>query len=71
MSGTVRWTNESGKSTINHIQNEFGSHTLCGREVPRARKDWSLFGTPECKRCIKAQEKIDAELEAQYEEDDE
>lgn len=63
MAGTVRWTNDSGKTTMNHIQDGLGMHTLCGKEIPHSRKEWSLFGQAECKRCIKIQEKIDAEAE--------
>lgn len=53
---TVRWT-KNGKNTLNHIEG-LGT-TLCGLEIPSQRKEWSVYGVPECKRCIKAQQKID------------
>ena len=51
---TVNWINENGKETKKHIQGS--GNTLCGIEIPQ-RHEWSVYGEPECKRCIKAQEK--------------
>ena len=56
---TIRWIKDNGRETKNHIEG-LGS-TLCGLDIPHRKKEWSFFGTPDCKRCIEAQEKIDRE----------
>ncbi|MEF1335430.1 hypothetical protein REH81_01345 [Vibrio rotiferianus] len=56
---TVSWKNDSGKETKIHIEN--GGETLCGREIPVRGKEWSVFGTATCQRCLKAQEKLNQE----------
>lgn len=53
---TVRWKKSNGQDTLKHIEGL--GRTLCGVDIP-ARKEWSFFGIPECKRCIAAQEKHD------------
>jgi hypothetical protein len=54
---TVSWI-KNGKETKKHIEG-LGT-TLCGLNIPTS-KEWSVYGIPECKRCIKAQEKQDKE----------
>ena len=56
---TVHWTNENGKETLKH--EEGLGQTLCGLNIPHRRKEWNAFGEPECKRCIKAKEKLEEE----------
>jgi len=55
---TVSWNN-NGNETKKHIEGL--GQTLCGLDIPYNGKEWSAFGIPECKRCIKAQEKQDKE----------
>jgi hypothetical protein len=52
---TVSWI-KNGRESLKHIEGL--GYTLCGLDIP-ARIEWSVYGTPECKRCIKAQEKLD------------
>ncbi len=56
---TVSWKNDSGKETKIHIQS--GGETLCGRAIPTRGKEWNLFGTATCQRCLKVQEKLNLE----------
>jgi len=53
---TVSWI-KNGKETLKHIEGL--GRTFCGLDIPHRGKEWSVFGEPECKRCIKAQEKLD------------
>jgi len=56
---TVSWRTNNGRETLKHI--EGFDETLCGLHIPSRGKEWNVYGTPECKRCIKAQEKLDQE----------
>jgi len=51
---TVSWTNSNGNETKKHIQG--GYKTLCGIEIPSQKFEFSVYGIPECKRCIKREE---------------
>ena len=54
---TISWRNQNGRDTLKHI--EGGIHTLCGLVIPARGKEWNVFGTPECKRCIKIENKAE------------
>lgn len=56
---TVRWTTTNGKNTVKH--EEGLGQTLCGLDIPHRGKEWNVFGEPECKRCIKAKQKLEQE----------
>ncbi|NRB78414.1 MAG: hypothetical protein HRU38_07060 [Saccharospirillaceae bacterium] len=47
---TVSWKTNSGNETKKHI--EGCDKTLCGIDIPSGH-EWSVYGVPECKRCIK------------------
>jgi len=53
---TVRWNTSSGKQGLKH--EEGLGKTLCGLDIPHRGKEWNAFGEPECKKCIKAKQKL-------------
>ncbi|NRA69377.1 MAG: hypothetical protein HRU24_00040 [Gammaproteobacteria bacterium] len=56
---TVRWINSNGKETLKHEEGFF--KTLCGLDIPRHSKEWNAYGEAECKRCLKAKERLNQE----------
>jgi hypothetical protein len=66
---TISWTNNQGKETLKHI--EGCGTTLCGLDIPHRGKEWNVFGEPECKRCIKSQEKTEEQENLRCVEDNE
>ena len=57
---TVQWTNPNGTESKTHLLSI--SSTLCGIETPfHLRHSFSVYGIADCKRCLKAEEKRNAE----------
>lgn len=49
----------NGKETLKHEEGFF--KTLCGLDIPRHSKEWNAYGEAECKRCLKAKERLNQE----------
>ncbi len=57
---TVQWSNPNGSESKTHLLSI--TNTLCGIETPfHLKHSFNMYGVADCKRCLKAQEKRDAE----------